>query len=71
VGNQAQQPRCYAFVDGIAIPGTAPFAIAFFGSAGTTLMASVVYQNNAVLPSFLLSLFGAGDTISCTGSYLV
>lgn len=71
VGSQVQQPRCNAFVDGVAIPGTAPFGIALFASAGTTLLVPVVYQNNATIPALGISLFGTGDSVACTGFYLL
>jgi hypothetical protein len=71
VGNQTQQPRCYMFIDGVVIPGTAPFAVAAFGLAGTTNLAPIVYQNNAAIPQLLLSAFGAGDSVTCSGFYLL
>lgn len=71
VGNQAQQPRFNMFVDGVVVPGTAPFAVAGFGLAGTNLIAPIIYQNNAAIPSLTLAAFGAGDGVYGSGFYLL
>lgn len=65
------QPRCFVSIDGVAMPGTAPFLLAFNVISGSNLGAAIVIQNNATFANMPISLFGAGDSIQASGFYYV
>jgi hypothetical protein len=65
------QPRAFASIDGVAIPGTAPFAVVMSAINSTNTMRVIATQNNATFSNIAISLFGAGDSITGSGFFLV
>lgn len=71
VASAAQQPRCNVVVDGIAIPGTAPFMVSLSAISSTTTFRLIAMQNNATFANIPVANFGPGDSIAGSGFYFI
>lgn len=65
------QPRCFVAIDGVAMPGSAPFVAAFNVITSSNLGSAIVLQNNAVFAALPVTLFGPGDSMQVSGFYYV